>query len=165
VHQGAVGHCGLEKLGCGPRLRHLSWLDRLASFTLPFETFSLIYGVKASASQPRDPMRGFVLFLTLFFAVLAAVIKVFWGEGNQAVGSIGKVAPIGLARLAMVMAALWIAWPVVRKPAMWLPPGALVLGLIALGACVVQPRLAIALVPAASALIAFAAILRFFRGK
>lgn len=110
-------------------------------------------------------MRGFVLFLALFFAFLAAAIKIFLGDANQASGSIGKVAPIGLARLAMVMAALWIAWPAVRKPALWLPPGALMLGLIALGACVVQPRLAIALVPAASAVIAFAAILRFFRGK
>jgi hypothetical protein len=122
-------------------------------------------GVKSSAPLPRDPMRGFVLFLAIFFALLAAAIKTFWGDENQGAGSIGKVAPIGLARLAMVMAALWIAWPAVRKPALWLPPGALMLGLVALGACVVQPRLAIALVPAASALIAFAAILRFFRGK
>jgi len=110
-------------------------------------------------------MRGFVLFLTFLFAILAAVIKTFWGDGNQASGSIGKVAPIGLARLSMVMAALWIAWPAVRKPALWLPPGAVMLGLIALGVCVVQPRLAIALIPAVSAVIAFAAILRFFRGK
>jgi len=121
-------------------------------------------GVKSSEPQPRDPMRGFILFLTLFFAVMAAAIKTFWGDAHQASGSIAKVAPIGLARLTMVMAALWMAWPAVRKPAMWLPPGALVLGLVALGACVVQPRLAIALVPAASALIAFSAILRFFRG-
>jgi len=125
----------------------------------------LIDGVKSSAPPPSDPMRGFVLFLTLLFALLAAVIRTFWGDGAQASGSIGKVAPIGLARLAMVMAALWIAWPAVRKPALWLPPGALVLGLIALGVCVVQPRLAIAMVPAATALIAFSAILRFFRGK
>jgi len=110
-------------------------------------------------------MRGFVLFLTLLFALMAAVIKTFWGDADQASGSIVKVAPIGLARLAMVMAALWIAWPAVRKPALWLPPGALLLGLVALGVCVVQPRLAIALVPAASALIAFSAILRFFRSK
>lgn len=123
------------------------------------------YGVKSSEPQPRDPMRGFVLFLTLLFALMAAVIKTFWGDDHQAPGSIAKVAPIGLARLAMVMAALWIAWPAVRKPALWLPPGALVLGLVALGVCVVQPRLAIALVPAASALIAFSAILRYFRGK
>lgn len=130
-----------------------------------FEYLLCFYGVKSSAPLPRDPMRGFVLFLTLLFALMAAVIKTFWGDANQASGSIAKVAPIGLARLAMVMAALWIAWPAVRKPALWLPPGALVLGLVALGVCVVQPRLAIALVPAASALIAFAAILRFFRGK
>lgn len=141
----------------------VAWLG--GAVLCAFDNLFPFYGVKSTVSQPRDPMRGFVLFLTLLFAVMAALIRTFWGDSNQASGSIGKVAPIGLARLAMVMAALWIAWPAVRKPAMWLPPGALLLGLVALGACVVQPRLAIALVPAASALIAFAAILRFFRGK
>lgn len=110
-------------------------------------------------------MRGFILFLTLLFALMAIVIRAVWGEAGENAGSIVKVAPIGLARLALVMGTLWIAWPVIRKPALWLPPGALLVGLLALGVCVVQPRLAIALVPAASAVIGLAAILRLFRGK
>jgi len=141
----------VARLGCA--------VHRSVGYLFPLD------GVKSSEPQPRDPMRGFVLFLTLVFALMAVAIKTFWGDAHQASGSIAKVAPVGLARLAMVMAALWIAWPAVRKPALWLPPGALVLGLVALGVCVVQPRLAIALIPAASMLIAFSAILRFFRDK
>jgi len=69
----------------------------------------------------------------------------------------------GLGRFALVMAALWLAWPVARKPAMWLPPGLAVLALVVLGVCVVHPRAAIALVPLFGALLAFSAVVKFFR--
>lgn len=110
-------------------------------------------------------MRGFVLLLAIVCAALAIAIKFYWLRDGQSSASMINVAPTGLARLVVVLVAVWIAWPVVRKPAMWLPSGALLLALVVLGACVVQPRLAIALVPAASAVIGFAAILRFFRGN
>jgi hypothetical protein len=121
--------------------------------------------VKKTVLLTADPMRGFILFLTLLFSILAVTIRIFGDQSGQVSGSIVRVAPIGLARLAMVMGALWIAWPAIRKPALWLPPGALFVALLSLAICVVQPRLAIALIPAATLVIAFAGFLRFFRGK
>jgi hypothetical protein len=110
-------------------------------------------------------MRGFVLFLTLLFASMAVAIRFFFGESGRSSGSLIAVAPVGLVRLTLVMGALWLAWPTVRKPAMWFPPGILAIALIGLGICVLQPRLALALVPAIGGLIAFTAFLRFFRQK
>jgi hypothetical protein len=110
-------------------------------------------------------MRGFVLFLTLLFGMSALAIRVFFADSGRSSQSLVAVAPVGLIRLTLVMGALWLAWPTVRKPAMWFPPGILAVALIGLGVCVLQPRLALALVPAIGGLIAFTAVLRFFRGK
>jgi hypothetical protein len=61
------------------------------------------------------------------------------------------------------MAALWLAWPSLRRPAKWLPPGLLAIVLVAVGACAVQPRLVFVLVPLVGGLITFAGFIRFFR--
>lgn len=109
-------------------------------------------------------MRGTILVFTLFFAVAALGIR--WGVSHyNPSNSLWLVTSVGMTRLALVLAALWIAWPTVRRPAMWLPPGVAAVAVIALGACVVQPRLAIAIFPALGTLIALAGFLRFFRGQ
>lgn len=118
-----------------------------------------------ATSQPRgaaDPMRAVVLVLTLLFAIGAIVIR--WGVLRwHPSSSLWMVSAVGMTRFALVLGTLWLAWPTVRRPAMWLPPSVAMIAVIALGACVVQPRLAIALVPAVGALIAVAGFLRFFR--
>lgn len=119
---------------------------------------------RGSPQQHPDPMRGMILVLTVFFAVAAGAIRwgvAYWGTSN----SLWLVSSIGMTRLALVLGALWIAWPTIRRPAMWLPPGLAAVGLIALGACVVQPRLAIAIVPLLGGLIALAGFVRFFRSS
>jgi len=108
-------------------------------------------------------MRGFVLALTFLFSAAAAVIWWVWSDSEHSAGSLIKVAPIGLVRLAMVMAALWLAWPTIRKPALWFPPGILLISLVAVGVCAIQPRLALALLPAVMGLVAFTGFLRLFR--
>lgn len=113
-------------------------------------------------SSPPDPMRIWIFTLTALFAAVAAGL--YWAF-HDSPGSIGYVTAVGSARFALVLTALWIAWPTVRKPAMWLPPGIAAVAVVALGACVVQPRLAIAIIPLISALIAFAGFLRMFRGN
>jgi len=70
-----------------------------------------------------------------------------------------------LIRLSLVLGALWLAWPSIRRPAQWLPPGIATIVLVAIGACAVQPRLAFALIPLAGSLIAFAGFARYFRGR
>lgn len=120
---------------------------------------------RAPAATPPsggDPMRTVVLVLTLLFASGAIVIR--WGVLHwQPSSSLWMVSAVGMMRFALVLGTLWLAWPTVRRPAMWLPPGVAMIAVIALGACVVQPRLAIALVPAVGALVTLAGFLRFFR--
>lgn len=110
-------------------------------------------------------MRGFVLLLALL-AAAAGLGWYLWGQDTTlGSASLMKVAPEGLARLAVVLGAVWLAWPVVRKPAMWFPPGILMVSLAVLAVCVVQPRSAIALVPLLGGLLAFSAIVRLFRSQ
>lgn len=116
----------------------------------------------APPSGEADPMRTVVLVLTLLFAIAAIVIR--WGVLRwQPSSSLWMVSAVGMTRFAVVLGTLWLAWPTVRRPAMWLPPSVAMIAVIALGACVIQPRLAIALVPAVGALMALAGFLRFFR--
>ena len=73
--------------------------------------------------------------------------------------------PASFLRLSFVLGAAWLAWPSLRRPAQWLPSGIAVVLLIALGACAFQPRLAIAIIPLVGSIVAFAGILRAFRGR
>ncbi len=113
----------------------------------------------------HDRMRVFILLLAILAAV-AGLGWYLWGqETSLGSSSLMKVAPEGLARLAVVLGAVWLAWPVVRKPAMWLPPGILLVSLAIFAVCVVQPRAAIALLPLLGVLLGFSAMVRFFRGQ
>jgi hypothetical protein len=117
-----------------------------------------------------DPMRVVILAFTVILVIAAAMLR-FWpidfrtNDSGGSTGSLAKVISDGVARLALVMAAIWIAWPVARKPAMWLPPGLAVLALLVLGVCIVQPRAAVMLLPALGLLLTIGAALKFIRGK
>jgi hypothetical protein len=109
-------------------------------------------------------MRVTIMVLTLMFILGAVAIR--WGVWHWSPSNaLWSVAAIGMIRIALVLIALWIAWPTIRRPAMWMPPGLAAVTLIAIGACVVQPRLAIAVFPLLGALIALAGFVRFFREK
>jgi len=119
---------------------------------------------KRPSPQASDPMRVTILVFIVLLAGGALAIR--WGMHHwQLSNSLWTVTWIGMIRFAVVLGTLWIAWPTVRRPAMWFPPGIVAVALIALGACVIQPRLAIAIVPAMGTLLAFAGFVRFFRGQ
>ncbi len=106
-------------------------------------------------------MRVTILVFTVLFLVGAVAIRWSVGYWNLS-NSLWMVTSIGMTRVALVLGTLWIAWPTVRRPAMWFPPG---IAAVALMACVIQPRLAIAIIPALGTLLAFAGFVRFFRGQ
>jgi hypothetical protein len=58
------------------------------------------------------------------------------------------------------MAALWLAWSSLRRPARWLPPGFAVLGVVVLAILAAQPRLIVVAIPAFGALLALATLIR-----
>ncbi len=78
-----------------------------------------------------------------------------WESGNFAAAAMG--------RIGLVLAALWLAWPSLRRPAQWLPPGMAVAGVLALAILAAQPRLIVVAIPAFIALFTVAAIVRTFR--
>jgi hypothetical protein len=93
-------------------------------------------------------------------------IAVRWGVDHQGTSNaLWTATSAGMLRFALVLGALWVAWPTIRRPAMWMPPGLAAVTLIAIGACVIQPRLAIALFPLVGVLITLAGFLRFFRSQ
>lgn len=119
---------------------------------------------KRPPPQASDPMRVTILVFIVLLAGGALAIR--WGMHHwQLSNSLWSVTAEGMIRFALALATLWIAWPTVRRPAMWFPPGIIAVALIALAACALQPRLAIALVPAMGTLLAFAGFVRFFRGQ
>ena len=68
-----------------------------------------------------------------------------------------------LGRLGLMMAALWLAWPSLCRPAAWLPPGAVVLIIGGLGLLAVRPRLMLTLAPVVGVLISLGWLTRLFR--
>ena len=107
------------------------------------------------------------------FDIQRAVILVFavglltWGAaGEISSDQIGKsVFNAALLRVGFVLLACWIAYPIIRRPASWLPPGATAVGVILIGATVFNPKLLIVLIPLFSALLGFGAFVRFFRSS
>ncbi len=93
------------------------------------------------------------------FLLITSALMTFW----QGPGGSASFAASASGRIGLVLAALWLAWPSLRRPASWLPPGVAVLCVIALAAIAAQPRLIIVAVPAIAALIALATFVRTFR--
>ncbi len=69
-----------------------------------------------------------------------------------------QLRPTGIAAWVV-----WLAWPSLQKPAEWLPSGITAIVLVCMGACAVQPRLLLVLVPLVGTLIGIGAAVRFLR--
>lgn len=67
-------------------------------------------------------------------------------------------------RIGIVLAALWLAWPSLKRPTKWLPASAPVIGVIALIVIAAQPKLLLPTIPIVGGLITLSAIVRAFRG-
>ena len=68
-------------------------------------------------------------------------------------------------RMGIVLGALWLAWPSLRRPASWLPPGIAVACVISLLVLAARPRLVIVVVPLLISLATLATFIRGFRGQ
>jgi drug/metabolite transporter superfamily protein YnfA len=106
-------------------------------------------------SQPADLRRLMVLAVAVVLLTFWAVVVVFSESGSSSRLLAGATGRVGL-----VMAALWMAWPSLRKPARWLPPGIAVTGVLVLVVLAAQPRLMVVAIPALGTLLAVATIVR-----
>ncbi|MFK8113189.1 MAG: hypothetical protein AB8B91_13355 [Rubripirellula sp.] len=105
--------------------------------------------------QPKDIRRTVVLILAITLIVVYGVIV--FGKGQ---GGANKFFAEAAGRIGLVMGALWLAWPSLRKPARWLPPGVAVMGVVVLAALAAQPRLIVVAIPAMGTLLAIATLVR-----
>ncbi|QDS86981.1 hypothetical protein EC9_11560 [Rosistilla ulvae] len=99
--------------------------------------------------------------------LIVAVVLLAWGGiGELTSDRLGQsVSNAALLRVGFVLFACWVAYPVVRRPAAWLPPGATAIGVILIGATFFNPKLLIVLIPLFGSLLAFGAFIRFFRSS
>ena len=97
--------------------------------------------------------------LVLVLAIGLLLIYVFVSWRYEQSGS-AKFAAAATGRIGLVMAALWLAWPSLQRPAKWLPPGIAVLGVVMLAVLAAQPRLIIVAIPAFGGLLALATFVR-----
>ncbi len=88
-----------------------------------------------------------------------------WGAiGEATADRLGQsVSNAAVIRVGMILLAVWIAFPLLSRPATWLPPGSMAVALILIGATVTQPKLLIVLIPLFSALLGVGAAIRYFR--
>jgi hypothetical protein len=111
-----------------------------------------------SNSTTRDYRRTLVLVLSV--ALLAISGWMVWNY--ESTGTVKFVASAS-GRIGLVLAALWLAWPTLKKPASWLPPGFAVLGVLMLAILAAQPRAVVVMLPAFGALLALASFVRAMR--
>ena len=114
---------------------------------------------RSKGRSSEDSRRTLVLMLAIALLIGSAVA---WWSGREGVSTFAAAA---MGRIGLVMGALWLAWPSLRRPARWLPPGVAVLGVVAMGVLAASPRLVIVVIPAFSVLIALGALVRGFRGN
>jgi hypothetical protein len=99
-----------------------------------------------------------VLFLAIILLLLCGWTYLRYEQTGTA-----KLVAGASGRIGLVLAALWLAWPALRQPAKWLPPGFAVLGVGLIAVLAAQPRMIIVLVPAFSGLLALAWVVRAMR--
>jgi hypothetical protein len=109
------------------------------------------------AATAWDRKRTAVAVITVGLFVGAGLS---WAYGEE---SSATFATAAMTRVGLVMAALWLAWDSLKRPARWLPPGIAVAGVVALAVVAAQPRLILVAVPALGTLLALAAFIRAFK--
>lgn len=98
--------------------------------------------------------------LTIGIGGLVLGVLSHWRTGTTGEESFGSNSAF---RVGVVMIAIWLALPTLNKPMRWLPPGAAVMCLIAVGAIAAQPRLVVIVVPAVGFLLTIGWLVRIFQ--
>ena len=100
--------------------------------------------------------------------VMALVAAVTWwltrGTGAGEFASSGVATAAGAGRLALMSAALFVAYPTFRRPMRLVPPAALAGAMIAVGVACFRPRLLLPLLPVLVALAIWTWLTRKVRG-
>lgn len=114
---------------------------------------------KTNAGSPlSDARRLMTLVVSVVMLVASLVAWLVWDD------STGNFVAAACGRIGLVMAALWLAWPSLKRPAKWLPASAPVIGVVALIVIAAQPRLVIPAIPIVAGLITLSAFVKAFRG-
>lgn len=108
-------------------------------------------------SKP-DVRRTLLLLISLVAMGLGIVLS--W-RGELESGRI--FASASAFRIGVVLFALWLALPSLKKPAQWLPPGMAVLCLVGIMAVAAHPRLILVIAPAIGMLLTLGWVVRMFR--
>ena len=110
-------------------------------------------------SDSKIDVRRTLLLLISLVAMGAGIVLSVRGEMES-----GRIfASASAFRIGMVMFALWLALPSLKKPAQWLPPGMAVLGVVGIMAVAAQPRLILVVAPALGTLLTLGWLVRMFR--
>ena len=110
-------------------------------------------------SESKIDVRRTLLLLISLVAMGAGIVLSARGEMES-----GRIfAGASAFRIGMVMFALWLALPSLKKPAQWLPPGMAVLGVVGIMAIAAQPRLILVVAPALGTLLTLGWLVRMFR--
>ncbi|TWU41811.1 hypothetical protein [Novipirellula artificiosorum] len=104
--------------------------------------------------------RRSVLLLVVVLMMTLSVVAWWFGDDNAS-----RFAAAAMGRIGLVLGALWLAWPSLRRPAQWLPAGVSVIGVVALMVLAAQPRLIFAVLPAVGTLMALTVAVKTFRGR
>ncbi|WP_237607154.1 hypothetical protein [Roseimaritima sediminicola] len=110
-------------------------------------------------SVPARWRRWVILALAIVLLLAGVGLRL---ASDEASGH-GQFGSGSMIRLGIVFGAIWLAWPSLRRPATWLPPGMAIALLALVGVVAVQPRLLPALLPAAGLLLTLSAAVRMFR--
>lgn len=114
--------------------------------------------MNASTGKSKDYRRLLVLILAIGLLSTCAWVSLRY----ENTGTV-KVIAAATGRIGLVLGALWLAWPTLRTPARWLPPGFAVMGVCLLAILAAQPRLIVVLLPAFGGLLVLASIVRSMR--
>ena len=109
--------------------------------------------------QPPDHRRTIVLVLSIVL-----LLAYLFGLTSAEDGNFKLISEM-MGRVGLFLAALWLAWPSLQKPAQWVPPGVAMLCLIGLVILAAQPRLRVFVIPVIAAAIAFGVVVKAIRGS
>jgi len=109
----------------------------------------------SSSNHPTDYRRLMILVCSIVLLATYAVIVFKEGQRGE-----HKMLANGAGRVGLVMGVLWMAWPNLRRPINWLPPGIAVAGVIAIGMVAARPALAFVAIPAVGTLLVVTTIVR-----
>lgn len=109
-----------------------------------------------SNSTPRDYRQYLVLMVAVVCLAIWVWLKFFLHGQSGTAKFVGE----GAGRIALVMTALWLAWPSLQRPARWLPPGFAMMLVVTLGILAARPRLIVIAIPALGILLVLATVIR-----